>query len=151
MKLNASAMMVAVAMMVGSFGALGCQNSTLSSDNVAPEESIQNAPVESETAKNASSESDTNALRFGFTRYSGRSHYYAPHAPPATRYEVRGVAPSARHFWAPGYYRWNGRQHIWYGGRYEVRRNGYEYIGPRWIVVNGRHAYVPGHWVRRYY
>src|SRR4051812_13112644 len=151
MKLNGS-MLVTVAMMVGSMAlATGCNRSS-DAQPVAPEETVQNAPVESDTATTATTDSNTtNALRFGFERDSARFHYYAPHAPPAARYEVRGVAPSARHFWAPGYYRWNGREHIWYGGRYEVRRNGYEYIGPRWIVVNGRHAYVAGHWARRYY
>ena len=150
MKLNGS-MLVAVVTMVGSMAlATGC-NQASDAQPVAPEESVQGAPVENETAGTASTESDTNALRFGFTHYAGRSHYYAPHAPPAARFEVRGVAPSARHFWAPGYYRWNGRQHVWYGGRWEVRRNGYEYVSPRWIVVNGRYEYIPGHWARRYY
>jgi hypothetical protein len=149
MKLNGS-VLVAVAMMVGSFGMMGCQQNATSSDPIAPEESVQNAPVEDDTAAATSTENDTtNALRFGVCN-TVRVHYYAPHAPPAARYEVRGVAPSARHFWAPGYYRWTGRQFVWYGGRWEVRRAGYEYINPHWGIAHGRYEYIPGHWIRRY-
>jgi len=149
MKLNGS-MLVAVAMVVGSFGMMGCQQNAQSSDPVAPEESVQNAPVEDETAAATNDSDNTNALRFGVTRNAVRFHYYAPHAPPAARYEYRGVAPSRMHFWAPGYYRWTGRQYAWYGGRWEVRRNGYEYISPHWGIAHGRYEYIPGHWIRRY-
>src|SRR5689334_7346875 len=91
--------LVTVAMMVGSMAlATGC-NQASEAQPVAPEETVQSAPVESDTAATTSTESNTNALRFGFTRDSARFHYYAPHAPPAARYEVRGFAPSARHFW----------------------------------------------------
>jgi WXXGXW repeat (2 copies) len=76
--------------------------------------------------------------------------YYAPVAPPAARFEVRGVAPSARHFWAPGYYRWTGREHVWVGGRWELRRDGYEFVSPRWVNRFGRFEYLPGRWVRRF-
>jgi hypothetical protein len=77
-------------------------------------------------------------------------HFYAPHAPPAARFEVRGVAPSARHFWAPGYYRYNGREHVWVGGRWELQRDGLEFVGPRWVRRMRRFEYLPGRWVRRF-
>jgi hypothetical protein len=141
MKLNGK-MMVAVAMMVGSLAAMGCSKADAQdSGPVAPEETAATAPVEStETvAANAASGVEKDERRF---------HYYAPHAPPAARFEHRGFAPSERHFWAPGYYRWNGREHVWFGGRWELRREGFEYVAPHWQLVFGRWEYLPGRWVR---
>ena len=67
------------------------------------------------------------------------------------RVEYRGVAPSARHFWAPGYWRWSGRDYAWVGGRWEYNRPGYVYVGPIWHRHHAaRYQYIPGHWVRRY-
>jgi hypothetical protein len=70
-------------------------------------------------------------------------------APPAARVEVRTRAPSARHFWVPGY--WGHREHVgyvWIGGRWESPRYGWrwvpahwEHAGPEWWLVEGR-------WVR---
>ena len=141
MKLNGK-MMVAMVMMVGSLAATGCNTATAADTGaVAPEESVATTPVE-----NAST--TTNATN-GFEQDARTFHYFAPHAPPAARVEFRGVAPSARHFWAPGYYRYNGREHVWVGGRWELRRDGFEYAGPRWVNRLGRFEYLPGRWVRR--
>jgi hypothetical protein len=145
MKINGKAM-VAVAMILGSTVALGCNAPTSAESNaVAPEETAATAPVENGQSTTAGVEQD--AMRFGFG--FGGPRYFAPHAPPAARFENPGRAPSARHFWAPGYYRWNGREHVWIGGRWEMRRDGYEYIGPRWERRVGRFEYLPGRWVRR--
>jgi hypothetical protein len=138
-------MMVVVAMMVSSVAAIGCSKpdavGATDMGPVAPEETAATAPVEGQgTASNASPGVEQDA-RF--------VHYYARVAPPPARFEVRGVAPSARHFWAPGYFRWNGREHVWVGGRWELRRPGLEFVGPRWIVGSGaRFEFIPGHWVR---
>ena len=140
MKLNGK-LMVAVVMVVGSLAATGC--STASAEDagaVAPEETAATAPVENDRAMNATNAVEKDARFF---------HFYAPHAPPAARFEIRGVAPSARHFWAPGYYRYNGREHVWVGGRWELRRDGFEFIGPHWVRRFGRFEYLPGRWVRR--
>ena len=137
MKLNGKTT-VAVAMMLGALATTGC--STAKADDaalVAPEETAETAPVEN-AANTAGVEKDARFF-----------HFYAPFAPPAARFEVRGVAPSARHFWAPGYYRYNGREHVWVGGRWELRRDGFEYAGPRWVNRLGRFEYLPGRWVRR--
>src|SRR5262245_32340539 len=111
MKFDMKVLMAAV-MMVGSVAATGC-NKASDSSPVAPEENVDVSPTDESSAA-------TNAI--GFERDERRVHYYAPHGPPAARFEVRGVAPTSRHFWAPGYYRWNGREHVWYGGRWVVRR-----------------------------
>ena len=140
MKLNGKTMAMVVAMAIGVLGATGCSKPG-SDDAIAPEESVANAPVE-ESSATAGFEQNA---RY---HYYGRS-YYAPYGPPAVRYERYGRAPSARHFWAPGYYRWDGRQHVWMGGRWEVRRHGYEYVSPHWERHYGRWMYIPGHWVRR--
>jgi hypothetical protein len=145
MKLNGK-MMVAVVMVLGALGAAGCNRANDAGDAaVAPEENPATAPVDS-----ASTSTTPGVAQdfFGF-RGSFGPRYYAPHAPPAARYEVFGRAPSARHFWAPGYYRWNGREFGWVGGRWELRRDGFEFIAPHWVNRFGRYEYIPGHWVRR--
>jgi WXXGXW repeat (2 copies) len=138
MKLNGKTM-VAVAMMLGSLATAGC--STAQADDtglVAPQETAETAPVEN-AASAAGVEKDARFF-----------HYFAPHAPPAARFEIRGVAPSARHFWAPGYYRWNGSDHVWVTGRWALRRDGFDFVGPRWVHRGARFEYLPGRWVRRF-
>ena len=138
MKLDGK-MMVAVAMMLGSLATAGC--STAQADDtglVAPQETAATAPVEN-AAQSA-----------GVAKDARFFHYYAPHAPPAARIEIRGVAPSARHFWAPGYYRYNGREHVWVAGRWELRRDGFDFVGPHWVRRGVRFEYLPGRWVRRF-
>jgi hypothetical protein len=137
MKLNGK-MMMAVVMMVGSLAATGCNTASASDTGaVAPEETAATAPVDNGNAT-AGVEKDERFF-----------HFYAPFAPPAARVEFRGIAPSPRHFWAPGCYRYNGREHVWVGGRWELRRDGFEYAGPRWVNRFGRFEYLPGRWVRR--
>ena len=139
MKLNGK-MMMAMVMVVGSLAATGCSTAMAEDTGaVAPEETAATAPVENTTNATNGIEKDSLRIRF-----------FAPIAPPAARFEVRGIAPSARHFWAPGYYRYNGREHVWVAGRWEVRRNGFEFIGPHWVRRFGRFEYIPGHWVRRF-
>jgi hypothetical protein len=141
MKINGKLMM-AVVMVVGSLAATGCSTASAADTGlVAPEETAATAPVENDSAANATNGIEKDARSF---------HYYAPHAPPAARFEFAGRAPSVRHFWAPGYYRYNGREHVWVGGRWELRRDGFEFIGPRWVRRFGRFEYLPGRWVRRF-
>ena len=140
MKLNGS-MLVAVAMMVGSMAATGCSKPSQQSgaEAIAPEQTVADAPV-----KQAPS-----AASPGVEQDERRIHYYAPHAPPVVRFEERGRAPSERHFWVPGYYRWSGSEHVWYGGRWEQRRDGYDYVNPHWENVGGQWEFIPGFWMRR--
>ena len=135
MKLNGK-MMVVVAMMVGSLGAAGCSKATEGTDQVAPEESMATAPVVDESKP-------------GVEQDARRFHYYGPYAPPAARWEERGRAPSERHAWAPGYYRWSGREYNWNPGRWYERRERSEYIAPHWENRFGRWEYIPGYWARR--
>jgi hypothetical protein len=126
---------------MGSMAAIGCNSpNTQSNEPVAPQENVASAPVDQASTASASP---------GFEQDERVLHYYAPHPPPSARFENRGRAPSERHFWAPGNYRWNGREHVWYNGRWEARREGYEYFGPRWASRYGRWEYLPGRWVRR--
>jgi hypothetical protein len=130
-------------MMVSALGAVGCGKADAASGLVAPEESAATAPVVDEQGSTASATSAA-----GVEKDFRGFHYFAPR-PPAARVEVIGRAPSARHFWAPGYWRWNGREHLWIGGRWELRRDGLEYVAPHWQRdLFGRWEYLPGHWVR---
>jgi hypothetical protein len=130
--------LVVVAMTIGAMGATGCNRASVQNDEgVAPEENPATAPTEESSATPGV---ETNALRI---------RYYAPREPPAPRYENPGRAPSSRHFWINGYWRWTGREHVWVAGRWEPRRDRYEYVGPHWERHYGRWAYVPGRWVRR--
>jgi hypothetical protein len=139
MKLNGK-MMVAVAMVLGSMAVTGCSKPSAEMAPVAPEESAATAPVDDDTA--------TASVNGGVEKDHLHFRYYAPR-PPAARFEVRGFAPSARHFWAPGYWRYNGREHAWVTGRWELRRTGLEYVAPHWQRdVFGRWEYIPGHWIR---
>jgi hypothetical protein len=62
---------------------------------------------------------------------------YVSIAPPAPVVEVRAGAPSSRHVWVPGYYRWhrNNRRYVW--------NRGYWAVPPR-----HRSYWVPGHWAQ---
>jgi hypothetical protein len=140
MKLNGK-MMMAVVMMVGSLAATGCNTASAADTGaVAPEETAATAPVDNSSSTSATAGVEKDERFF---------HYYAPFAPPAARFELRGVAPSERHFWAPGYYRYNGREHVWVGGRWELRRDGFDFRAPHWVNRVGRFEYMPGRWVRR--
>jgi hypothetical protein len=137
MKLNGR-MLVVVAMMVGSLGAMGCKSTDTGSEAVAPEETPDTAPTATASATP------------GVEMDERRVHFYARVAPPAARWEERGRAPSERHFWAPGYYRWSGREHVWYNGRWERQREGYVYVSPHWQQDRfGRWEYISGYWARR--
>lgn len=133
MKLNGK-ILVAVAMMIGALGATGC-NKPNAADEIAPEDNPATAPVDDGTP--------------GFEQNSLKFKFFADAEPPAPRQESPGRAPSDRHFWVGGYWRWNGHQHVWVNGRWEPRRDRYQYVGPRWERRGRRWAYVPGHWARR--
>ena len=67
--------------------------------------------------------------------------------PPAARVEVRGAAPSHRHAWVGGYWRWNGSAHVWVAGGWHVPpRHGAVWVGGHWRKVPGGWDWVPGHW-----
>jgi hypothetical protein len=147
MKLNAS-MLVVVAMVVGSVGAMGCKSQDKVTDTgndvaegavATPEDNPVTAAVSAEESATAASvEQD----------YWRGNHYWANRAPPAARYEGRGVAP-AGHFWRDGYYGWSGRDYSWNRGGYYPERPGYRYANPGWSPVGNRWGYRPGRWVRR--
>jgi hypothetical protein len=73
---------------------------------------------------------------------------FARFAPPAARVEVVGRAPSYRHFWSPGYYRWSGARYTWVGGNWMLRRPGLRYVAGHYDRIGGFYHWVPAHWVR---
>ncbi len=67
--------------------------------------------------------------------------------PPAARVEVRATAPSPRHVWVGGYWRWDGRAHVWVAGGWQLPpRHRAVWIEGHWKKVRGGWTWVPGHW-----
>ncbi len=78
---------------------------------------------------------------------AGEGYYDVAQAPPPPRVVVE---PSVRvgYVWAPGYWRWNGRQHVWVNGRYMHERRGYHWRSAHWEPRGGRYHFEQGHWER---
>jgi len=72
---------------------------------------------------------------------------YVEVEPPPPRAEI---APANRHgwVWAPGHWRWNGRQYVWIGGHWIRERHGMYWVPEHWVRDGYRHRFVPGHWER---
>ncbi|MBK9964504.1 MAG: YXWGXW repeat-containing protein [Holophagales bacterium] len=67
--------------------------------------------------------------------------------PPAARVEVRGHAPSPRHVWVGGYWKWNGSAHVWVSGGWNVPpRHGGVWKDGHWRRAHGGWEWIPGHW-----
>ena len=68
-------------------------------------------------------------------------------APPPPRVIV---VPAARrgYVWAPGYWRWNGRQHVWIDGRWMRERRGVQWVPAHWEQRGNRWHFEDGHWER---
>ncbi len=69
-------------------------------------------------------------------------------APPAPRVEVMTVAPSPGHFWANGYWWWNGHEHVWVGGHWVKARPGHVWVHEHWAHRGNEWFFYPGHWVK---
>jgi hypothetical protein len=152
-KLNGS-VLVAVAMMLGAFGAVGCNNAK---DDGAQQESApvaQPAPVAAQPRAEAPASNDEAktipaSTTAGTERDSLRFRVDVPFAPPAVRFESPGRPPSARHFWVNGYHRYVNGRYIWVGGHWDVRREGHIFVQPHYDRIGRGIRYIPGHWVRR--
>lgn len=67
--------------------------------------------------------------------------------PPAVRVEVRGRAPSPRHLWVGGYWRWSGSAHVWVAGGWQLPpRHGANWVDGHWKATRGGWVWVAGHW-----
>lgn len=67
--------------------------------------------------------------------------------PPAARVEVRTAAPSHRHVWVGGSWRWNGSAHVWVAGGWHLPpRHGAVWVDGHWKRVSGGWTWVLGHW-----
>jgi len=65
--------------------------------------------------------------------------------PPEPRVVVV-PAPRRGYVWAPGYWRWNGRNHVWVDGRWMRERRGYHWEPAHWEEHRGRWSFEEGHW-----
>jgi hypothetical protein len=164
MKLNAS-VLVAVAVMAGSVGAVGCKSrkaTTESADPGATAEPAVAAPAASDPAPAAASA--TGPVGEGATEA-------ALPTPPADKEEQAGAAPSEHHIWMPGYWHWDTVQttYVWFPG-YWFDRNvvatiappaplvevagiapgvGYFYAPGYWRWSGREYLWAPGHWTLR--
>jgi hypothetical protein len=146
MKLNKN-ILVVVAMMAGSVGAMGCKAQEKITDKgndvgvtestaATPEDDPAAAPISADDKGTPGVEKDCAGYRT-----------WAYRAPPAYRYERVG-AYRPGYFWRPGYYGWRGNDYAWYGGAYYPERVGYRYVSPSWYAVGPRWGYRRGYWVR---
>jgi len=78
------------------------------------------------------------------TRVSGVDVIVRPPAPKVV------VVPSARagYVWAPGYWRWNGREHVWVDGRWMREHGGSRWVPAHWEERGDRWHFEQGHWDR---
>ena len=80
---------------------------------------------------------------------SGRGYYGGIDidvAPPPDRVYV--APPRVGYIYAPGYWRWSGRNHVWVDGHYMRERRGYHWKPDRWERRGNRYHYERGHWER---
>ena len=138
MKLNRS-VLVAVAMMVGSLSAMGCKKGATPEDT-SKEQAAAPVAVQPEAEAPAVKEDVTTVLAVR-----------AP-APPALRVEVQGPAPSPRHRWTRGFWRYDRTQYVWVPG-YWQDETAYAPYGPPAVryenpgyAPSAEYFYVPGYW-----
>ena len=91
----------------------------------------------------------TAALSLSLAGPAAAARVYFNVGPPPVRVEVRGVAPSPRHAWRDGYWRWNGAAHAWVGGAWVVP----SHRGAAWVPGHrkstpGGWYWIEGHWKR---
>ena len=148
-----SNVLVAAAMMVGSVGAIGCSESTVSAavDEVADAAQPSEAASYLGVRERFAIGERYHSVRPTYTRsaYSLRYGYtpvFVGFAPPAARVEVIGHAPSAHHFWVNGYHRWTGNGYTWVAGHWDVKQYGRTWVQPHYDIMNGRHVFIAGHW-----
>jgi len=67
--------------------------------------------------------------------------------PPPPRVVVL-PAPRRGYVWAPGYWRWNGRQHVWTDGRWLRQRPSQHWVPAHWNEHGNRWHFEDGHWER---
>ncbi|MBN2713824.1 MAG: YXWGXW repeat-containing protein [Planctomycetes bacterium] len=78
-------------------------------------------------------------------------YVYVDRTPPPRRIEVRSIAPSYRHRWVSGYWRWNGGSFSWVSGYWTLPPStGSVWISPTYVkVIRGSKPYYrcsPGYW-----
>src|SRR5690349_19754252 len=106
MNLNRS-MLVAVAMVLGSLGAMGCKTNKSAVQDGSDVPAPVATPVEEAPA---AAKDEAIQAKASVAMTNQAPVQYAPYAPPAPRYENPGRAPSANQLWIEGYYRWSTRE-----------------------------------------
>lgn len=78
--------------------------------------------------------------------YGGGARFDIDVAPPVDRVYV--APPRVGYIYAPGYWRWSGRNHVWVDGHYMRERRGYRWAPDHWVQRGNRYHLERGHWER---
>ena len=139
--------LVAVAMMVGALGAVGCKKSN------DPATQQDSAPVAQPTAEAPKVDAPAAAQGEATTVIKASATARLP-APPVLRVENPGRAPSTRHIWRRGYWRWDAPTtvYVWAPGYWEDPSM-YAPYGPPAVRYEdpgyapaAEYFFVPGYW-----
>ena len=139
-----SNVLVAVAMMMGSIGAMGCKQSS----EAATQPEIAPVVQQPEAVKSAPPAAQKEAVTVVATTPARLP------APPALRFESAGRAPSAHHRWMRGYWRYDGPRagYVWSPGFWENENVAVPYGPPALrfedpgYAPNADYYYAPGYW-----
>jgi hypothetical protein len=71
---------------------------------------------------------------------------YITEDPPPPQVEVKPAAPSARHTWVDGHWKWNGNRYVWVSGHWEKSRGNKTWVAGHWNKTGHGWRWVPGHW-----
>jgi len=66
--------------------------------------------------------------------------------PPPPPRVVEVPPPRPGFFWAPGFWRWDGRRHVWIEPHWVAERPGYRWVPEHWDARGGRYHFEPGRW-----
>jgi len=136
-----STVLAAVVMMVGAFGGVGCKKASSLAEADKPVE--QQTEATTDTASNAGTQDEATATVAASVQIP---------APPALRTENPGRAPSARHVWQRGFWRWDRAAYAWVPGHWEYLDAYAPYAPPAARYEDPGYApsveyfFVPGFW-----
>ena len=78
---------------------------------------------------------------------AANAQVYVRIGPPAPRVERRPLAPTPRHVWVDGFYRWNGRAYVWAPGYWVVPpRSQARWVPGHWAHHSRGYYWIEGHW-----
>lgn len=147
MKFNRSTLVFA-AMMFGSLSAMGCKSKA---EDTATEATEQGTAAPAAEPVKAAAQTTRKEQTTIFAKTSVGAAVQVP-APPVPRVEYPGPAPSREHFWAHGYWQWDGPRtsYTWVPGHWAPQYAPIAPPAPRYEdpgrPPSERHFWVHGYW-----